>query len=417
MTFFFTLLDDSLRPRGSRDPLGIELLWSGVGRRLVGNLTTVTTHLDNFILALVGFHLCGEEGQAAPAWPRFERFEQMCGRARVRRGLPAVIGIRRIQGSPELPVVLGASRAARILDDQRQAGLWGLYSTALAASGLTDAQRRPTPRGAEVVRSLLDVAPDAAWRLAVDDGASQLDAAGMARAEQWVVALLGGGAGRSALADCLLSGGGAPARWQGEVYEQGRAILREGAGRPSTRRFLAWLQARARDAGLRDFAGLVQRFDEELVLAERVFGWLLGCHGQPLKYCEETLASLRDWPFGDASPADFTAHVVNGEWHRRAAGLGGFATAMAQQRWREAIERLLEYHATIARGRGGSPWCYLEEGRVKVVMNASPATLPTATEIAAERFAGWMDGRSKGFFLGAFLDILQQAGGGREGQG
>lgn len=60
MSFFFTVLDDSLRPRGSRDPLGAELLWSRVGRRLVGNLTTVTAHLDNFILTLVGFHLCGD---------------------------------------------------------------------------------------------------------------------------------------------------------------------------------------------------------------------------------------------------------------------------------------------------------------------------------------------------------------------
>jgi hypothetical protein len=56
MSFFFTLLDDSLRPRGSPDPLGIEHLWSVIGRKLAGNLTTFTRHLDNFIVTLVGWY-------------------------------------------------------------------------------------------------------------------------------------------------------------------------------------------------------------------------------------------------------------------------------------------------------------------------------------------------------------------------
>jgi hypothetical protein len=53
--YFFTDLDESLRPKGSRDPIGLEPIWSQVGRRLVGNLTTVTRSLDNFIVTLVGF--------------------------------------------------------------------------------------------------------------------------------------------------------------------------------------------------------------------------------------------------------------------------------------------------------------------------------------------------------------------------
>jgi hypothetical protein len=155
MSFFFTLLDDSLRPRGSRDPLGTELLWSRVGRKLVGNLTTVTDHLDNFILTLVGFHLCVDQKGGQTDWDSFERFEQLTARARVARGLRGVIGVRRIGRSEGYPVPLGSGTDARILDDQRQAGLWGLYSSALAASGLTDGMRQPTPRGTEIARMFL----------------------------------------------------------------------------------------------------------------------------------------------------------------------------------------------------------------------------------------------------------------------
>ena len=36
---FLSLLDERAKPKGSRDPLGFELVWSHFGRMVIGNLT------------------------------------------------------------------------------------------------------------------------------------------------------------------------------------------------------------------------------------------------------------------------------------------------------------------------------------------------------------------------------------------
>ena len=53
---FLSLLDDRAKPKGSRDPLGFELVWSHFGRKVIGNLTTITSSIDNFAVALLGFY-------------------------------------------------------------------------------------------------------------------------------------------------------------------------------------------------------------------------------------------------------------------------------------------------------------------------------------------------------------------------
>lgn len=407
MSFFFTLLDDSLRPRGSRDPLGVELLWSRIGRKLVGNLTTVTAHLDNFILTLVGFYLCVDERKNQTDWVSFERFEQLTARARVARGLSSgVIGVRRIRQSEGFPVFLGNKSRAHILDDQRQAGLWGLYSSALAASGLSDSMRRPSLRGTAIAQQFLAAAPDQVWRLALDMQIDHISEKDMHQAADWVVALLGDPGGRETLANCLLSGGDTPEPWQGEVFSQGRSFMADRTAAPSARDFLRWLTKESET--LQDYAGRVLQFDEALVLASLSFNWLLGCHGRTAEQIAEQMSGLAHWPFQTPSIPDFSTEITDSEWHRRAASLAEFCTAMAAGEWCLATERLFDYHATIARARGGSPWCYWEGDQIKVVMSTTPGTLPLAAEITGEAFAGWVRTRSNGFFLDSFLSILNQ---------
>lgn len=53
---FLSLMDDRAKPKGSRDPLGFELVWSYFGRKVIGNLTTITSSMDNFAVALLGFY-------------------------------------------------------------------------------------------------------------------------------------------------------------------------------------------------------------------------------------------------------------------------------------------------------------------------------------------------------------------------
>lgn len=53
---FLSLLDDRAKTKGSRDPLGFELVWTQLGRKVVGNLTTITDSVESFIVALLGFY-------------------------------------------------------------------------------------------------------------------------------------------------------------------------------------------------------------------------------------------------------------------------------------------------------------------------------------------------------------------------
>src|SRR5688500_7701403 len=84
---FLTLEDERARIKGSRDPLGTQLIWTEVGRQMVTNLTTVTTSLRGFTTLLLARYYAEkliEEGKAKEedALPLFLRFEQIAAYAR-----------------------------------------------------------------------------------------------------------------------------------------------------------------------------------------------------------------------------------------------------------------------------------------------------------------------------------------------
>jgi hypothetical protein len=57
---FLTELDCRAAVKGSRDPLGIQQLWTRLGRRVVGNLTTVSNSVRDFTTLLLGYHFAEE---------------------------------------------------------------------------------------------------------------------------------------------------------------------------------------------------------------------------------------------------------------------------------------------------------------------------------------------------------------------
>jgi hypothetical protein len=175
---FLSLLDDRARPKGSRDPLGFEVVWTEFGRRVVGNLTTITSHWRNFAVGLLGFHWCEQlcrevhpNERLRKVQEHFIRFEQLAGYLRhlaQQKGLgeyPEIMGINRVRKRiAEQParLALGTGPDGQILSDQISYGLWGLYTTALRESGLLEADeyRTPTDKGralAECIAEHLDL--------------------------------------------------------------------------------------------------------------------------------------------------------------------------------------------------------------------------------------------------------------------
>src|SRR5687768_3434601 len=84
-TPFLTAFDSRAAVKGSRDPLGIQPVWTRLGRQVIGNLTTVSNSVPDFAVLLLGFHfvesLAGRRGSELDL-ATFLKWEQLAGYAR-----------------------------------------------------------------------------------------------------------------------------------------------------------------------------------------------------------------------------------------------------------------------------------------------------------------------------------------------
>ena len=143
---FLTQEDPRASIKGSRDPLGVQPIWSSFGRHIVTNLTTVTNSVRGFTVVILARYLTEqliERGQISEddALPVFLRMEQVAAYVRhVGHGIDSdILGIQRVQSNvakDKRRVWIQDDANGMILADQRTNGLWGLYSVAARASGL-----------------------------------------------------------------------------------------------------------------------------------------------------------------------------------------------------------------------------------------------------------------------------------------
>lgn len=157
-TPFLTQLDSRAAIKGSRDPLGVQSIWSRFGRQVVGNLTTVSSSVRDFTVTLLGYYFAervadegGHEGDLAT----FLKWEQLAAYARAHvnkeRGFRGTERVwKRLADGDR--VHLGVDAGAQILGSQKTYGLWGLYTMPGKASGLLAGDpTRLTPAARELV--------------------------------------------------------------------------------------------------------------------------------------------------------------------------------------------------------------------------------------------------------------------------
>ncbi len=143
---FLTLEDPNAKIKGSRDPLGVQPIWTAFGRYVVTNLTTQSTSIRGFTILLLGRYFAADlldRGMSTKedALDIFLRMEQVGAYVRhVAHGVQGEIrGIERVQRFVDEQhgnVVIAADRRGMILSDQKVYGLWGLYSVPARTSGL-----------------------------------------------------------------------------------------------------------------------------------------------------------------------------------------------------------------------------------------------------------------------------------------
>lgn len=143
---FLTDLDSRAAVKGSRDPLGIQPIWTRFGRHVVGNLTTVSSSVRDFTTLLLGLYFAqrvAEDLGPGTELATFLKWEQLAAYARAEGNKDySFRGTERARKalSEGSRVTLSDDRVHQILSNQKIYGIWGLYSVPARSSGLLDGE-------------------------------------------------------------------------------------------------------------------------------------------------------------------------------------------------------------------------------------------------------------------------------------
>jgi hypothetical protein len=408
---FLTDLDSRAAIKGSRDPLGVQSIWTRMGRHVVGNLTTVTKSLRDFTTMLLGYYFAervADEGGEAGDLATFLKWEQLAAYARgVVNNDWTFRGTERAQKNLNEGgrIKLGTDSTAQILSNQKIYGLWGLFTVPGRSSGFLEGDpTRLTNAGGQLVKEVyLPMLAKAGFRNAdavvdrLKDPKSTVDPEATDRPLLEAIAKLLGKRVLSAEAlvyrQHLLLGGPLD-RTNGlqEVLAQllmATLTLADWQLSPAS---LQKLSSAARGHGergerLSDRLNRIRTCELLLAPAVAVFEFLLGSNGQTPA---EVSRTLRGHWSGGIPTIDVEATTgleselreATGDAHAAARWMA-IARALASGSFEDAFRTLLEHNASLMATRGSAaPWIVLREGRFEVrFRDEHLSALPTRREL------------------------------------
>jgi hypothetical protein len=417
--FFFTQVDPRAAVKGSRDPLGLQPIWTSFGRQVIGNLTTVTTSVKNFATLLVGLYFADQtisSGQSDEQHRAdlFLKFEQIAAYSRYAYGEgdsdESPLGIRRVRrrfyedgGRPRI----SANSEHQILSNQKTYGLWGLYSIAARQSGLLDPQEnRLSPTALDFVES--QYLPRLSYSGSKNGGdvlrmlgrdsffepknkdrklgralaqllGPELTAAERAFYEKTLV--------RGSQEGCNHTSGRQQQLWEtlSEVNQLSQR-WREDFGYEELTEACKRAEASGHDS-LATALYSIHKIEPVLAVSHRLFGFLLRRNGYSLNEVAEEVRS--QWGravehincaevealgprISDTSIAkDSADKIIKLAASLRAGDYEGAARVMADQ------------NAEVMKVRGGAPWLLIERNKLKVRLREESGYLPAADELPA----------------------------------
>lgn len=426
---FLTTLDPRGAVKGSRDPLGVQSIWTRFGRHVVGNLTTVSTSVRDFTTLLLGYYFAEQLAADAPGseLATFLKWEQLAAYARAHvNNDRAFRGTERVQKalSEGSRVSVSDDQGSQILANQKIYGLWGLYTVAARSSALLDGDpTRLTNAGRELVEGfyvpLLDEQGGARTAKRVAEilraRSTRIDVAGadrrMLEAVARVLRLRLLAKERDVFRAHLLFGG-PDDRTQGRQRLLANLLIRttkdsDFAWSPHA---LADLEKRSLSAG-DDGSSLARRLGRiracEAVIAPSValFIHLLGMDGRAVTDAVDRLR--KEW-------GTRIALMPIGEIRELEAELGGgdpvagkrwvaIATAFVDGEYRALVELLVEQNRVVMEARGSASWVEMRDGRFHVRFHEERGNLPRRDELATM----WRHS----YFLDALRAVAGQIGG------
>ncbi len=419
---FLTLEDPRAKIQGSRDPLGVQPVWSGFGRHLVTNLTTVSNSVRGFTVLLLGRYF-GErlisDGMAEEhdALPIFLRTEQLCAYARlVVNEADDTRGIERVRKflNENRSIVIEDGPDGWILGDQRTYGLWGLFSVAARVSGLVaDGPVGLTDTTREFIRNQylphLNPVLDQVTRLVRSGGsvkATKRNPVMNALGKAMPVAL--------APSEIVFYGthlrDAARAPGQDLTHRQQilasllaeRTDLLDSVGR---KEIVALAEAsESIDGVLARNLRRVARLEALLAPADLVFDFMLTRHAQTpaviaktLRDCWGSQVPHLDTPFNDLLPE--IAELTTGELAQHARIVD---QAFYDGDYEAVIRTLLDWNQEVMARRNAAPWVQLANGMLDVRYRGTESELPSGDELTSV----WRNS----YFLNALKDVTNQIG-------
>lgn len=411
---FLTQLDPRAAVKGSRDPLAFQAIWSHFGREVVGNLTTVTQSLRDFMTLLFGFYFVEKalergRGREEERCGMFLQFEQLAAYSLYASGATEdggapMRGINRVRARLDSldKVRISPEREYQILSNQKIYGLWGLYSSAARESGwLEPEEQRLNPATAAF-------AERAWWQLLGKEARRTEEAllrylganalfeprgrdAPLARALEHVLMAPPDGELQQFLVDSLVRnhlGSGSTRGLQAQLWStlehvNGRSA-RSWSRRLGVQELRQLLQRASTEERLHGALDRIERVERVLAPAGRLFQFLLSKNGRKV---DSVAAEVRK-AWGPRLKHLDTVRLR--ELEARLAEAVGLAAAQRVVHMQEALASgdyagfcvtAAEHNALAMQERGGASWLSVENQRLKVRLKAELAWLPESDEL------------------------------------
>jgi hypothetical protein len=405
---FLSLLDDRAKPKGSRDPLGFELIWTHYGRQVIGNLTTITGSLTNFAVAILGFKWANDLHAHLPEADRqsrirdsFLRYEQLAAYLRYLSGDTQIMGITRVQHrmrDKTSRVSLGLGSDSQILSDQASYGLWGLYSSAMRDAGLVQGDNRLlTPIGlaiAEKIEHKLDQSH-------FIDLFSSVKPIAIEELEPLASTFKRAINNKDARKDLMhtLMGGAQNKQMQQKLWLLTQGMAEDNSGVNGIPDFITQVKARSNGSDLMQRLTEIEWVERVLVAANNIFNY---CRRKDGAMVTEIVSELEQcYSYSHLSESFSFEGLRDVLGVQRVDILQRLLQALRNHNQYEAVMALLELNRIVMELRGGCPWVELENGstlRVKVP-NETAALLDQA-----ELESQW----DYDYFIASYINIASQ---------
>lgn len=141
--YFLTKEDPEYSIKGSRDPLGFQVIWQNAGRKLIPNLSTVSNNIVDFQILCLAHALKTELIISDKHFEKFFlAFEQMMAYVRFQSapsfGFNGVDKVRKIMNGNLKEVSVSAASKYQLLSNQKSYGIWGKYNSPFSKIGITN---------------------------------------------------------------------------------------------------------------------------------------------------------------------------------------------------------------------------------------------------------------------------------------